>query len=619
MLIEPVRVRKPDFRGLISGYKLTGYLHAMGYQFSLLFYIRFLSGLMALMLVYLLWKKRRNHGAFYLMLFEIFVAVWAFTDGLEAAATAFNQKLIWTQLGYIGITNSAVMFLMFSLSYTRNYSFRRNKVLWLLLVIPVITTIFAFTNQFHHLIWTRIEVSADNSQTIYYYGPWLWVHVVYEYSLILTGVIILITGALRTYTIHRIQTWLLVGSALLPSLASVLYVFKLTPIKGVDFTPVAFIISGIVIGFSIYRLEFFNILPIAHRQTIDNLEEGIVILDLHNRIMNVNPYLTRITGLEEEMVTGRNVREILSFFNTNINEFTEAEEFRVEAGIEKKGEQKYYELKLQPIREATSRKIGTLLTIRDITLNRLILDTIAESNFSRKKELKEKEILIKDLEAYARMVAHDLKNPLGAITSFSYLIEDAIKANKLSDALEMTEMLKGESNKMVKIIDDLLILSRIRKEDIRNVRIEVGSIVNEAVHRQHNLITRKNAVISMPEEWPVAYGHTQWVEQVWINLINNALKYGGNPPVIRIGWEKKDPGFVRFSINDNGKGLPPEAMERLFNDFERLGNRDAEGTGLGLSIVKRIINKMGGEIFVESANIPGEGCTFSFTLPGEKQ
>jgi signal transduction histidine kinase len=76
---------------------------------------------------------------------------------------------------------------------------------------------------------------------------------------------------------------------------------------------------------------------------------------------------------------------------------------------------------------------------------------------------------------------------------------------------------------------------------------------------------------------------------------------------------------VRFWIKDNGKGLSPASLARLFNDFERLGNKDADGTGLGLSIVKRLINKMGGVISVESTNIPGEGCTFSFTLMSEKK
>ncbi|HVN59266.1 MAG TPA: histidine kinase N-terminal 7TM domain-containing protein [Bacteroidales bacterium] len=591
----------------------------MDYQYSILCYIRFLSGILALVLVFYLWRKRNAQGARYLMLFEILVAVWAFSDGMEAAAPAISQKLLWSQIGYIGIANSAVMFFMFSLSYTRNLSFSRNKPLLLILAVPLITIVLAFTNTWHKLLWSNIVLVPGTNRSIYYYGPWFWVNVSYQYALLVSGLVLIIAGAVRVYSIHRIQTWLLVFSALLPFVASILYVFKLTPVKGIDFTPVAFIFTGIVIGFSIYRLEFFSILPIAHRQTIDNLEDGIVILDIKGRVMNINPSFTQITGMTDQHIIGQDSGGILDYFGLSQDSFNEGNEFRNETGIEKSGEQKYYELKLQPISDKYRRRIGSLLTIRDITLTRMILDTIAESNQNRKKELEENEVLIRDLEAYARMVAHDLKNPLGSVISFTYLIQDAIREGKIADASEMVDMLQGESNKMNRIIDDLLILSRIRKEDIRIAKIDIGSIVKEALHRQHNLIARKNAVITTPDTWPEVYGQSQWVEQVWINLINNALKYGGTPPVITIGFEKTGQAAVRFFIRDNGNGLPAGSLKKLFTDFERLGNRDKEGTGLGLSIVKRIINKMGGEIFAESPDIPGEGCTFSFTLLSERK
>ena len=574
---------------------------------------------MAVLLAFFLWRKRRSQGALYLMIFEIMAAIWAISDGMEAAAVTIPLKIFWSQIAYIGITNSAVMFLMFSLSYTRNYSFSTKKILYFLLLIPAITIGLAFTAGYHKLLWTNLVILPDTGQAVYYYGPWFWVNVTYQYSLIVSGIIILIAGAFRVYTIHRIQTWLLLLSVLLPFAASILYIFKLMPVKGIDLTPIAFIISGIIIGFSIYRLDFFNIIPIAHRQTIDNLDDGIAVLDIKDRVMNVNPAFTRVTGISASDITGKELASVLSFFSLKPSDFTEQNEFKAEAGVDKGGDQKYYELKIQPVSDSNGRQVGRLIIMRDNTLNKMILDAVTESNQSRKRELVEKEKLIMDLDAYARMVAHDLKNPLGAITSFTYLIQDALKVNKITDAAEMIDMLQGESNKMNRIIDDLLLLSRIRQEDIKMVPVDIKAIIDEALKRQHNLITRKNAAIDMPEEWPFVYGHTQWVEQVWINLINNALKYGGNPPEIKIGYTRESASAVKFWIRDNGKGLPPALLAKLFHDFERLGNRDADGTGLGLSIVKRLINKMGGAISVESPNVPGEGCTFSFTLMTEKK
>ena len=96
--------------------------------------------------------------------------------------------------------------------------------------------------------------------------------------------------------------------------------------------------------------------------------------------------------------------------------------------------------------------------------------------------------------------------------------------------------------------------------------------------------------------------------------MSNAIKYGGDPPEITLGYDKTNTGFIRFWIQDNGIGLNPSEVGKLFIDFERLGHKNIEGHGLGLSIVKRIVEKLGGEVSVTSENISGNGSVFSFTL-----
>ncbi|MDP3435452.1 MAG: HAMP domain-containing sensor histidine kinase [Bacteroidota bacterium] len=129
------------------------------------------------------------------------------------------------------------------------------------------------------------------------------------------------------------------------------------------------------------------------------------------------------------------------------------------------------------------------------------------------------------------------------------------------------------------------------------------------------MIQEKKAKIAIPEVWPEVLGYEAWVEEVWLNYISNAIKYGGTPPVIELGSEMLDGQKVKFWIKDNGKGLSDDDRALLFNKFTRLDTLRAEGNGLGLSIAKRIIEKLHGEVGVDSNNIPGEGCTFYFILP----
>jgi len=110
-------------------------------------------------------------------------------------------------------------------------------------------------------------------------------------------------------------------------------------------------------------------------------------------------------------------------------------------------------------------------------------------------------------------------------------------------------------------------------------------------------------------------GHAEWIVEVWANYLSNSIKYGGQPPRVKLGAEVQPNGMVRFWVRDNGPGLSPEEQARLFTPFTRLDQVRAKGHGLGLSIVRRIVEKLGGQVGVESQI--GQGSSFFFTLPGE--
>jgi len=138
--------------------------------------------------------------------------------------------------------------------------------------------------------------------------------------------------------------------------------------------------------------------------------------------------------------------------------------------------------------------------------------------------------------------------------------------------------------------------------------------LGEAQRRLQYLIEAQNAELIVPVVWPQALGYAPWIEQVWVNYLSNALKYGGRPPRIELGaWEKD--GWITFWVKDNGDGLSTKEQARLFRPFTRIKQIRATGYGLGLSIVRRILEKLGGQVGVESAAEPGRGCLFSFTLP----
>jgi signal transduction histidine kinase len=130
-----------------------------------------------------------------------------------------------------------------------------------------------------------------------------------------------------------------------------------------------------------------------------------------------------------------------------------------------------------------------------------------------------------------------------------------------------------------------------------------------------NLILKNNVQISVPEKWPTAVGYATWVEEIWVNYLTNAVKYGGTPPTIQVGANFGRNGMIKFWIQDNGDGITPENQSKLFRKYIRLAPDKAEGYGLGLSIVKRIVKKLEGQVGVESSGKKGDGALFWFELP----
>ncbi len=254
-----------------------------------------------------------------------------------------------------------------------------------------------------------------------------------------------------------------------------------------------------------------------------------------------------------------------------------------------------------------------------------------------------------ELDAFAHTVAHDLRNPLTAMIGYAYLIEKQTLTQPPGKIVESARQITRGGQKMSEIINELLLLASVRKlESVPRAELDMSAIVNEVRARLEQMIANTGATLILPQRWPAAVGYAPWIEEVWTNYLSNALKYGGSPPRVELGWEMgkasiqqqaanelPPPGVedqvgdtwirpspfrqmvIRFWVQDNGPGLTPEQQAQLFTQFTRLHQKSAEGYGLGLSIVQRIITRLGGQVGVES--VVGQGSRFYFTLPTDRQ
>ncbi|MBN1889314.1 MAG: substrate-binding domain-containing protein [Thermoflexales bacterium] len=268
-----------------------------------------------------------------------------------------------------------------------------------------------------------------------------------------------------------------------------------------------------------------------------------------------------------------------------------------------------------PLRDEEGQIVGICGISKDIT-------KLKKAEEALRQYTAELEARNEELDAFAHTAAHDLQGPLGIILGYTEIIEtdhDVLPPAELQKSLHTVAR---NARKMGNIVHELLLLAEVRKTDVPSARLDMPDILLEAQERLIDLVREYGAKIrplgngpfpNGADAWPVALGYGPWVEEIWVNYLSNAIKYGGQPPYIALGASQEAGGMVRFWIRDNGAGLTPEEQSRLFRPFTRLDQVRAKGHGLGLSIVRRIAEKLGGQVGVESQL--GVGSTFSFSLP----
>jgi PAS domain S-box-containing protein len=224
----------------------------------------------------------------------------------------------------------------------------------------------------------------------------------------------------------------------------------------------------------------------------------------------------------------------------------------------------------------------------------------------------------RELEQFSYIASHDLQEPLRMVGSYTQLLEQRYAAQLDDDAREFIRYAQEGAARMRQLIDALLAYSRIdtRGEPFRPT--SMGQVLALALANLRESISEAKAEVTSGP-LPEVEGDPVQLSQVLQNLIGNAVKFrGSTPPHIRVTAERRGPDW-RFAVHDDGIGIAPEYQERIFVIFQRLHSREEyPGTGIGLAVCKKVVERHGGKLWVESSGRPGEGATFYFTVPVDR-
>lgn len=214
-----------------------------------------------------------------------------------------------------------------------------------------------------------------------------------------------------------------------------------------------------------------------------------------------------------------------------------------------------------------------------------------------------------ELDQFAHVASHDLKAPLRGIASLTQFLEDDGGEQLPESAKQHVGAIRDRVRRMERLIQGILEFSRSGRDEAKSEWVNVGTLLRGVVE-----LLPDGGKVALPASMPTVRTVRVHLEQVFLNLISNALKHGkqASDSRVDVAWEEREQ-FYEFSVRDRGEGIAPEFHERIFNIFQTLDPRNPENSGIGLAVVRRLVDFRGGRVWVEST--PGEGATFKFTWP----
>jgi len=360
-----------------------------------------------------------------------------------------------------------------------------------------------------------------------------------------------------------------------------------------------------------------------YKSLIEDAAEVIYITDYKGNFTYFNKRVETNYGFKPEELSGKHFTTLInpSMLQT-VQEFYRIqfdkkipETIRDLQIIDKQGNPRWIEQTVM-LRMKNGRVEGFHGVIRDIDQRVKQEEEIKSLNSTLESKLMELETANQELDAFNHSVSHDLRSPLRGISTLAEILQSEFGEGMPEEAKQILTRIIRNSNKIQHLVEDLLEFARVGRQDITIEPVSMRQLVDQILEESLTSDSENNISVQV-DNLADARCDKKLMNQVWVNLISNALKYSsGKPnPQIRIGSYFKNNEQVYF-VRDNGAGFDMTYYKKLFNVFSRLHHEtEFSGTGVGLSIVKRIVERHGGKVWGEGQ--PGIGATFYFSLPHE--
>ena len=586
-----------------------------------------------LLIIYLANTKEKKQLSKIFILTLSLLILWTVSLILQiTVSTKLNIKPIYFDyITYIAICFVPVTVFFMGLIFVKTKIVFKKKYL-LLLIVPVVSLIVLWTNDFHHLFYKNYSVDFSINE----YGPYFNIHNIYSYVLLLIGIIYLLKFSIKNSGFFSKQSILIVIGISIPVITNILGTFQIIPMS-IYITPITFTITVIFCAISIFKFQFLGVTPIAMQKIVDRISDSFVVLDESNRIIDFNKTFIKTFNIKDNNLRNINFIDLLKDKKIRRDVIDDIEKYIEKANRSKKTisfEQevkvvnKFFNIEITPIYSDGSF-LGTLFLLKDITQHKQDIETI-----KRNQDILMERERLASLGQLIGGIAHNLRSPIMSIAGATEGLEELIKEydESIDDPLVNSHDHHEIAGEMESWIPKIRTYTEYMSDIITTVKGQAVALtneqdveftINELVKRVSILMKHelKNAYINFKvlmkiDENLTLIGDVNNLVQVVDNMISNSIQaYNGERNRdIELEINKNEENVI-ITIRDYAGGLPKEVQEKLFK--EMVTTKGKNGTGLGLYMsYSNIKAHFGGDITYKTEI--GKGTEFNIIIPMKK-
>ena len=600
-------------------------------MFSQVFYtvaLSICSILLGIILILVLNSKRKNsmHITFSFVILCLMICCLGQLASLLFAEDWNLEPVYFDYFVYIGTCFLPVTFLFFGMSFAKS-RFKFKKKYLLLFIIPIITLLVIWTNDFHHLFYVTYNINSGETT----FGPYFYVHSVYSYILLFIALVYLIKYSIKNSGFFSKQSVLILIGSLIPICINFAGVLGIP--MTIYLTPISFTISVIFFALAIVKFRFLSITPIALQNIVDKISDGYIVIDEEFLITDFNKTFLDIANLGNDSLRGKN------FFNDNSNKYISKKDLVImkdliiksrnstetfKHSIKLANYERYFNVEITSM-FSDNLLLGTLILFKDTTQH--ILDL---------RQIQNNQSLLMERERLASLgqliggIAHNLKTPIMSISGAAEGLTDLIQEynSSIGDPEVTNEDHHAIARDMEEWVDKIKTHTAYMSDIITAVKGQAVTLsenyditfdIDELVKRVDILMKHelKNALVTLNiimnvDKHTTLHGDITSLVQVINNMISNSIQSYKDPANKNIDLiVDKNKNSIIISVKDYGSGLPEEVKQKLFK--EMITTKGKNGTGLGLFMsYSTIRGHFNGDITFESDS---NGTVFHIILP----